>query len=162
MKKSIAIVCILSLLSFSCSNNKPNYKGVTPKSVGINRCGIKDDQKTLTVSQYYRGPVNGGHDDDQDGHISATESFAYWDFQQLTMVLESGIEWDTYTWTNIDTCYFFTVIAGEFYEDSSQPLLWTTCRDFAFKVKDNLGKNLGGIDKNTACRNHGTHQWVVL
>lgn len=160
--RTTIFVTLFSLILSSCSNNTPNYKGVTPSTVGYHRCGIKDNSVTSNVATYYRGPVNGTIDEDGDKQISPEEAFSTWDFNQLVTVLESGIEWDSYVWTNIDTCYHFTIIAGEFYEDSSQGLLWKTCRDFALKVKDNKNKVIGRIDRNTACRNFGTHQWIVL
>lgn len=155
----MVIVCFVMS---SCANNKINYKGVTTKNIGTNRCGIKNDDLTMNVASYDRGPVNGTIDEDMDSSISVEEAFSTWDFKQVVRVLESGIEWDSYVWTNLDTCYYFTMIPGDFYEDPNQELLWKTCRDFAVKVKDNKGKVIGSIDQNTACRNFGTHRWIVL
>jgi hypothetical protein len=160
--RTITLITLFAFFLSSCANNTPNYNGITPKNLGVNRCGLHKDEMLFGLAGRYRGDVNGTIDEDGDNEISPEEAFSTWDFNQLTLVLESGIEWDSYVWTNIDTCYKFTMIPGEFYEDSSQGLLWKTCRDFAYKVKNNKGVEIGRVDKNTACRNFGTHQWIVM
>ncbi len=153
MKYTTLIVVIVIQSLAACS---------TSPSFGSSYCGGKiDSYKAANLKQRYRGADNGAQDTDRDGRIDFHESFSQWEFMQIDMVLQQGVEYKPYFWTNIDTCYSFRVVAGDFYEDKSKGVLYeSACRKFTVEVEDADGNYLGS-EKNHACRNFGTHRWEI-
>lgn len=124
------------------------------------QCNLSQDL-FFKVNQYYRGPINGGYDENNDGKVDHIEAFSSWDFSQLERVLHSGIEHKEYFWVNIDTCYQFHVTADDFHENKSMPVLYQTCRDFSYSVYS-PEKELIGKDSGTGCRNFSNHKWEIM
>lgn len=124
------------------------------------QCNLSQDL-LLKVSQYNRGPINGGYDENHDGKIDHIEAFSSWDFSQLERVLHSGVEHKEYFWVNIDTCYQFHITAGDFYEDRTMPALYQTCRDFSYSVYS-PNKELIGKDSATGCRHFTNYKWEIM
>lgn len=158
----IIIVLFVCVFLIACGpNNKPNYKGVTLKDVGKNRCGVSDEITQRVLIKYIRGPVDGAFDENKDGQIDLNESFTNWDFNQTILVLMQGVDEKTISWTNLDTCYRFSITPHEFYENTRNKPIWQTCRSFTYSVKNNEGKIIGR-DAGKACRNFVTFEWVIL
>lgn len=127
-----------------------------------NYCGVKSNIVKSLISNYPdRGPVNGGYDENNDGIVDELEAFSSWDFSQVNRVLQSGVEHKKYSWVNIDTCYQFSIIASDFYDDTSMPVFYQTCRNFDVYVNSSSNFFLGKIDAK-ACRNFANHQWEIL
>lgn len=124
------------------------------------RCGLSASTTQSLLSRP-RGPVNGGFDENGDGKVDHHEAFTYWDFMQTERVIREGVEFQRYSWINVDTCYKFEMIAHNFYEDETQPILWQTCRDFTYTVYDPERNFIGG-EQSKACRNFGTMEWLIL
>jgi len=146
---------LAKLAFFYCCSHILSACQTTPKS-----CGLSSHQVSALLSMD-RGPIDGGFDENKDGRISSDEAFTTWDFLQITRVLHSGLEDQDYKWTNIDTCYQFTMRAGNFYEDKSQKAIWQTCRDITVDIYS-PEKQFIGTEKAKGCRNFSTHEWDIL
>lgn len=117
-------------------------------------------QTSLSLLSRDRGPVNGGTDENNDGDVDGLEAFTSWDFSQILRVLKSGTEDQPYQWTNIDTCYQFGMIAGDFFEDESMPKFYQTCRNFTVTVATPTGQVIGSQSAK-GCRNFATFEWGI-
>jgi len=125
-------------------------------------CGVKSDIVNQITSAFpNRISTDGGYDENGDGRVDTIESVTTWDFFQMTRVLNQGVEFKQYHWTNIDTCFKFKMIGENYYEDKTKPIVWRTCRTFTYNVMDHLGNPLGSTSGH-ACKNFGTHQWKIL
>lgn len=125
-------------------------------------CGLSLPKATSLISNYpYRGAVNGGYDENGDGKVDKLEALGYWDFSQISRVLQSGIENQQYYWVNIDTCYQFLITASDFYDDVAMPILYQTCRNFGVSVISPDDSYLGKLDAK-ACRNFANQKWEIL
>lgn len=161
MKLSILSCLVVATVGCSTTSSQASASTSFFDNFGTSKCGVPTEVYR-SVKAKQRGPVDGGYDEDGDGKVSHIEAFTTWDFLQTESVLHSGIEYQEYTWTNIDTCYKFSVTAFDFYEDKSQPVLWQTCRKFRFHVIDPDGNRIGGSKEQVGCRNFGTHDWWLL
>ena len=150
MNKAIVTTIILTLLTTRCSSTGLNASS---------RCGV-DPLKVQNLLKRDRGQLNGAIDSNQDGKIDYYETFAEWDFMQIEMVLQQGVEFQEYKWTNIDTCYAYDIKATGFYEDKTKGVLYMTCRNFVATAYNPAGRMVGS-EKNTACRNFATHKWEI-
>lgn len=157
----LTLSCLVTIATIGITKSPETSAQSFFDSIGTSTCGVPLDVYR-SVKSKERGPVDGGYDEDGDGKVSHIEAFTTWDFLQTESVLHSGIEHQEYTWTNIDTCYKFHVVAHDFYEDKSQPVLWQTCRTFDFYVTDPDGNRIGGNTSQVGCRNFGTHDWWLL
>lgn len=164
MKKQTHLAyCLLIILPIFCygDNNTPNFDSVSIGDVGKNRCDLPNELVTSILTKYQnRGNVNGAYDEDQNGIIDVDESFTVWDFHQLIYLIRRSKSNKTKTWTNVDTCYKFSIILLEYYEDKTQKAIWQTCRKFIYSVSDNLGKHVGQ-KLGKACRNFSTKNWEI-
>ncbi|WP_138687370.1 MULTISPECIES: hypothetical protein [unclassified Pseudoalteromonas] len=156
MSKIVAINTCFRVIQSICIILVLNACG----SLQRNNCGISNELYS-SVSRYHRGPVNGGYDENHDGTIDHIEAFSSWDFSQLERVLHSGIEQKEYFWVNIDTCYQFHVVASDFYENKTMPVLYQTCRDFSYSVYS-PNKELIGNDTGTGCRHFTNQKWEIM
>lgn len=125
-------------------------------------CGLPS-ATVYSLRKRERGPVNGGYDENKNGTIETEEAFTRWDFNQIHDVMQYGSEANIYQWTNIDTCYQFTVMPSAFQEDPSNDPLWRTCRRFYFVVRNAVGDELVvGTTSGYACRNFATRRWMIV
>ena len=100
---------------------------------------------------------------DKDGIISTEETFTRWDFNQIHDTLEYGVEYQPYSWTNVDTCFKFVATPLTFVEDERNDPIWRTCRNFVFTVTDENGELItSGTNTGYACRNFATHVWTII
>lgn len=152
------ILSLFLLLTACAINDKPNYNGLTMKSMGHKRCGLPDDLVRRVIVKYDRGPVDGAFDENNDGFLDIDEAFTNWDFSQTMLVLMQGVDEKTIRWTNIDTCFQFHITPHQFYEDMKQKPVWRTCRSFTYTVYTNK-QELIGTHHGRACRNIATHDW---
>ena len=153
MKYTTLIFVILTNAITGCS--------VLPADARSYCDGKISGDKASNLLQRNRGFQNGAQDTNRDGRVDYHESFGQWDFWQIEMVLQQGTEHKEYFWTNIDTCYTFHTVAGDFFEDKSKGVLYeSACRKFTVKVYNDKDQYLG-MEQNQACRNFGTHKWEI-
>ncbi len=145
MKNTVFFMCFLQLTSCSVI---PNHCG--PPSHLVTR-----------VKQYDTGPLNGGFDENGDGYVDQFEAFSHWDFEQINRVLNAGKENTRYNWTNINTCYKFSVTPKQYVDMLSPGVLYPTCRQFTYQVFES-NEDILGNGSNIACRHFINHRWEIL
>jgi hypothetical protein len=160
MKSLLSATVFACLCTISASSEADTIQKVI-NLVTNPTCGVPN-HVVSSLRAKERGPVDGGYDENGDGKVDYVEAFTMWDYAQTLSTINSGIEHQTYTWTNIDTCYKFYLTPMDFFEDETQPILWQTCRRFALNVIDQDGNHIGGNLNHVGCRNFGTREWTII